>query len=526
MHEDRCIFDLIIVGCGISGLSAAITAAEAGQNVALLSKEELLEECNTFYAQGGIVYKGVEDSPDLLYQDIVKAGDYVNSQKATELLSNGGPQTVEDFLINKVKVPFIRNEHNEIDRTLEAAHTIRRIIHVKDITGAAIEKQLLAYAQKTPNLHFFSSAVAIDLITNTHNSILTEQRYQSTEVVGIYAYHIRENQVKAFFAPYVILATGGVGNLFLHTSNPPGATGDGIAMAYRIGAEIINAEYIQFHPTILFHRDKERFLLSEALRGEGAKLINKKGQYFMSKYAPELGDLAPRDEVARAVFKEMEAEGTAYVRLDTTLIKGINLEQRFPSIFTTCLDVGIDIRKQPIPVVPAADFFCGGIKVNLWGETSVPGLLAIGETACTGVHGANRLASVSLLEGLFWGVRAASLVAKKHKSVNKTLLDSIPDWILPRIPEDFEAVLINNDMLHIQTLMWNYAGIIRNGKRLSRALADLNYLSHRIEQFYKEAKLSRKIIELRNSVLTASIIVRAASSNRIAKGCHYIESLT
>jgi L-aspartate oxidase len=523
MNEDRLVFDVVVIGCGISGLSAAITAAEAGKRVAVLSKEEVLEECNTLYAQGGIVFKGEDDSPELLYQDIVKAGDYINSQTATELLSREGPEIVKQYLIDKIQVPFYVNGKGAIDRTKEAAHSIRRIIHVKDKTGESIEKKLLNYTRQNTSIRFFSSAVAIDLITNTHNSNLTEERYQKTQVIGVYVYDEKEARIKAFFAPFIILATGGVGNLFQHTSNPSGATGDGIAMAFRIGAEIINAEYVQFHPTILFHRDKERFLISEALRGEGAKLINKKGQYFMTKYAPDLTDLAPRDEVARAIFREMEAEGSTYVRLDATIIKDIDLEKRFPSIFTTCKEVDIDIRKQPIPVVPAAHYFCGGVKVNLWGETSIPGLYAIGETACTGVHGANRLASVSLLEGLFWGVRAALSINEQQGQVNTALMASIPNWVSPQTPEDFETVLINNDVLHIQSLMWNYAGIIRSRKRLSRALADLNYLNHRIEQFYKEAKLSRKIIELRNSVLTASLIVRAASSNKVAKGCHYIE---
>jgi L-aspartate oxidase len=299
--------------------------------------------------------------------------------------------------------------------------------------------------------------------------------------------------------------------------------GDGIAMAYRIGAEIVNAEYIQFHPTILYHRDVKRFLISESLRGEGARLKNRKGEYFMATYAPVLKSLAPRDEVSRAIFREMEIEGSDYVWLDTQFVTDMSLEERFPAIYRKCKEVGIDIEKESIPVVPAAHYFCGGIKVNLSGKTSVTGLYAVGETACTGVHGANRLASVSLLEGLFFGKRAAEDAVKNNREVPVKLKKSIPDWIYPSPEEEFDPILINQDLLNIQNTMWNYAGIIRKQKRLSRAFSDLDYLNHRIEKFYKQAKISRRIIELRNSVLASRIIVRAALSNPISLGCHYVE---
>jgi L-aspartate oxidase len=327
----------------------------------------------------------------------------------------------------------------------------------------------------------------------------------------------------AFFAPSVILASGGVGNLFLHTSNPVGATGDGIAMAYRIGSEILNAEYVQFHPTVLFHRDVKRFLISEALRGEGARLMNLRGEYFMERYSPENGDLAPRDEVARAIYREMERNDTDYVRLDATHISEFAVEKRFPAIYEKCLSLGIDVRKEPIPVVPAAHYFCGGVKVDLDGRTSISGLYAAGENACTGVHGANRLASVSLLEGLYWGIRCARCAIEQGNALSPSLVSSVPAWIAPTVEEDFDPVLVNQDFRTIQSTMWNYAGIIRSRKRLLRALADLDYLSHRIEQFYRGVTLTRRIIELRNSVLTASIIVRSALANPMSKGCHYIE---
>jgi L-aspartate oxidase len=522
-NKQRREFDLLIVGSGISGLTTAITASRAGLNIAILSKEARLSECNTNYAQGGIVYRGEDDSPELLSQDILQAGDTLNNREAVQLLAEEGPALVKDFLIDEVGIPFCTNSNGKLDFTQEAAHSLRRIIHVKDNTGHVIEEKLLEYTKKIKNIHFFKSHCVIDLITNSHNSLDNQQRYKATRVIGAYVFDETTNQVEIFFAPSVVLATGGLGNLFLHTSNPTSATGDGVAMAYRIGAEIINAEYIQFHPTILYHRDVKRFLISESLRGEGARLMNKFGEYFLVKYNHELKDLAPRDEVSRAIFIEMEATDSDYVLLDTRLIKEVNIKKRFPSIYSQCKEIGINIAREPIPVVPAAHYFCGGIKVNLSCKTSIPGLYAVGENACIGVHGANRLASVSLLEGLFYGYKAGLDLAMNDYRIPKKLKQSIPDWIFPQPEEDFDPVLILQDLVNIRTTMWNYAGIVRNRKRLARALSDLNYLNHRVESFYRQAKITRKIIELRNGVLTATLIVRAALSNKTSRGCHYIE---
>jgi L-aspartate oxidase len=521
---ERREYDVIIIGSGIAGLSAAITAGEEGANVAVVSKESFLSECNTKYAQGGIVYKG-DGGRDLLKKDILVAGCEINFSPAVDVVTEEGPGAVESFLMEKAGVPFCRTAGQKLDFTQEAAHSVRRIIHVKDHTGAAIEKSLLAVVQTCPRISFFSKHCAIELITNSHNSLSAQERYRETRVIGAYVFDEEAQTVSILFAPAVILATGGVGNLFLHTSNTPGATGDGIAMAFRIGAEIINAEYVQFHPTILYHRDVKRFLISESLRGEGARLMNRSGEYFLEKYNPVMKDLAPRDEVSRAIFYEMELTDSGYVFLDTRTIRGINLEERFPSIFRQCKEVGIDITREPIPVVPAAHYFCGGIKVDLFGRTNIPGLSAVGESACTGVHGANRLASVSLLEGLIWGIRAGKNAADKTKKISHSLLSSIPGWVYANPEEEIDPVLVYQDMYNIRSTMWNYAGIVRNRKRLSRALSDLNYLSHRIEKFYRQARITRKIIELRNSVLTASLIVRSAQTNRVSCGCHYVESV-
>jgi L-aspartate oxidase len=518
---DRLEYDLLVLGSGIAGLAAAICAAERGLRVGVISKAEALKDTNTRWAQGGIVGRGEEDSADLLVQDIMDAGAQMNSIDAVRLLAAEGPGLVDRFLSEKIGVPFSREPGGALDLTMEAAHSVRRIYHAMDHTGEAIETALLRYLEKVPGVVTHIGHTAIDLVTNTHNSHDSQERYKATRVIGVYALDNATGRVRIFFAPSVVLATGGVGNLYPRTSNPGGATGDGVAMATRIGAEVINAEYIQFHPTILYHRDRKRFLISESVRGEGARLLNRAGEHFMDRYEPGEGDLASRDKVTRAIYAEMEAENSEYVLLDARTIKGIAVEERFPVIFSTCLEVGIDMRREPIPVVPAAHYFCGGIKVDLDGRTSIPGLYAVGECACTGVHGANRLASVSLLEGLFWGVRIGE--SAPRGGVDERLRAAVPEWVYPADEEVFDPILVNQDFRTIQSTMWNYAGIIRTSKRLQRALADLAYLAHRIEQFYREAKLTRGIIELRNGVVTAEVIVRAALANRVSRGCHYIE---
>jgi L-aspartate oxidase len=522
-RENRHEFDVLVIGAGIAGLSAAITAAERGLSVGVFTKERDVRESNTRYAQGGIVGPSADDTDDLLEKDIVFAGAGLNFAEAVRLLAREGPDLVETFLAGKIGVPFTKDKNGKPALTREAAHSVRRIFYAQDQTGEAIEQALYTYAQKTKGIEFFSGHTAVDLITNTHNSTDPQEKYRKMRVFGAYVFDEETEVVSAFFSPMVILAAGGVGNLFLHTSNPVGATGDGIAMAYRIGTEILNAEYVQFHPTILFHRDFKRFLISEALRGEGARLMNQRGEFFMERYAPDNGDLAPRDEVARAIYREMEHDDAAYVRLDATQIIELAVEERFPAIYEKCLSLGIDITKEGIPVVPAAHYFCGGIKVDLDGRTAIDGLFAAGENACTGLHGANRLASVSLLEGLYWGVHCIEVAAQTSTPLSGELMRSVPDWIEPKIEEEFDPVLLNQDFKTIQSTMWNYAGIIRSRKRLIRAMADLGYLSHRVEQFYRGGPLTRRIIELRNSVLTATIIVRAALHNPVSKGCHYIE---
>lgn len=520
--EKRRYCDVLIIGAGVAGLSAALEAADRGLNVHIHTKNFNLEESNTFYAQGGVVGPAPNDSPQLLYEDIVKAGCYINNRKVVSYISEKGPSILNKFLVDHVGVDFFKDEEGLHQFTREAAHSVRRILHAKDKTGQVISRRLLKMAHEHDNIRLIKSSVALDLITNCHHSQDCQQRYEEKRVLGVYCLDRISGDVVSSFAGAVIIATGGIGNLYQHSTNPSSATGDGIAMAYRAGCDVVNSEYVQFHPTTLFHKDSGNFLISESLRGEGAVLLNCTGETFMERYNKELKDMAPRDEVSRAIYNEMEITDSDCVYIDARNIKNIDLKERFPQIFNTCLKLGIDIRTDLIPVVPAAHYFCGGIKVNLKGETAVSGLYAVGEAACTGLHGANRLASVSLLEGVVFGTFTAENICNCIKYSDEKLLATIPDWINPRSEEKFDSILIGSDLITIQTIMWNYVGIKRSIKRLQRALSDLNYLRHRIERFYKTSYVTVEIVSLRNSVETALLITKAALSNPKSLGCHYI----
>jgi L-aspartate oxidase len=519
------VYDVLVVGTGIAGLSCAIYLKEAGLDVAVITKTDEACECNSFLAQGGIIAWNPEDDPKLLYKDILEAGCYYNNTAAVKMLSETGPKQVFDFLIDKIGIKFSTNDSGELDYTEEAAHSKRRILHFEDHTGDEIIRQLLSYAQKI-GLKILTSHTSIDLITNNHHSVDKQEIYRKREVMGVYVLNNLDGCVEKLLAHKVVLATGGIGEIFQHTTNPSSATGDGLSMAHRAGADIINAEFVQFHPTALFHRDIKRFLISESLRGEGAKLLNRDGKEFMGRYS-HLKELAPRDVVARAIYEEMSRTGADFLLLDlANYYKGSEpIEKRFSKIYNTCLSGGIDITKEPIPIVPSAHFFCGGIKIDLNGRTSLKNLYALGEGSCSGLHGANRLASTSLLEGLVWAKNIAEDIKESFKEIRRSRLENIADWETPKSNmEEFDPLIIGQDLQVIKLTMWNYAGIIRTNKGLERAKADLNYYSHRIIKFYKEAKLNRSIIELRNAIITASIIVDQAIHNTKSLGCHYIKN--
>lgn len=511
-------YDLLVLGTGAAGCSAALRAADLGARVLLVTKGSGIIESNTAQAQGGIIARGLNDSPELLEQDILAAGDGMCWPPAVQQLAHIGPPLVYELLVDRLAVDFTR-ENGDLVYTKEAAHSTRRILFSADATGRAIAEGLANGVREHPNIEIWRHHSAVDLITLPHHSTDPVDIYEPTACLGAYLLDQRTGEVHRVLARKTVLATGGPGQVYLHTTNPRGARGDGLAMASRAHAEIINAEYVQFHPTAFYHRDADRFLISEAVRGEGGKLRNRQGERFMERYHP-LGELAPRDVVTRAIWEEMLKDGSEYVLLDVSDIK-VDLTERFPTIYQTLMQFGVDITCNPIPVVPAAHYFIGGVKVDLCGQSSLQNLYAVGEVSCTGVHGANRLASTSLLEALTWGYKAGEDAAQRVKAEAEPRFDHVADWKDSGLTEQIDPALIVQDWMTIRTTMWNYAGIVRSAKRLARASADLNYLAHRIEQFYRETKLTDQLVGLRNAIEVAQLITLSADRNPVSTGAHY-----
>ncbi len=531
--------DLVVIGAGAAGASCALTAARAGLSVILLTGAANLAESNTDDAQGGVVARPPGDTADLLAADIMNAGDGLCEPEAVRQLAGSVPEVIDRFLIGDIGVAFSRDESGELDYTQEAAHSVRRIVHADDLTGHEIATKLLAAVVREslrppeadrdpgpgragaqgPRIQILTRHTAVDLITTPHHSLDPLTVYGDIECLGAFVLDQESGRMRRIFGTHTVLATGGLGQLYLHTTNPRGARGDGLAMASRAGAHIINAEYVQFHPTAFYHRDAERFLISESVRGEGAVLRDRDGVAFMREYHPD-ADLAPRDVVARAIHEEMLKTGAEYVLLDLSPLP-VDPRTRFPNIYETLRKYGVDITKDPIPVVPAAHYFCGGVKVDLWGRTDVRRLYAVGEVSCTGVHGANRLASTSLLEAVLWGRRAGEDAARDRAALDPAALANIAHWHDEGLTETIDPLLVIQDWTMIKSTMWTYAGIVRTAKRLDRAVADLSYLEHRVEQFYRETKLTNSLVGLRNGLRAARIIAEAARRNPISRGCHW-----
>jgi len=515
--------DVLMIGCGVAGATAALRLSENENcHIIIVTKADDALESNTYHAQGGIIYQGEDDSPKMLAKDLIRAGDGLNSRQAVEILSVEGPQRVRELLIGKYEVPFTRTASGELELTREAAHSTSRILHVNDATGRGIQVKLAEALASRPNIQILTNHTAVDLLTPAHHSLDRLAIYNPPSCVGAYVYDQENGLVRRILAKATVLATGGLGKVFLHTTNPEGATGDGLAMAYRAGARIINAEYVQFHPTTFYHRGRARFLISEALRGEGARLLNTSGERFMDRYAPEWKELAPRDVVARSIHEEMLRTASPCVYLDiSSVMPAETIAERFPNIRESCLEYGFDPAIRPIPVVPSAHYFCGGIWVDALGRTSLEQLYAIGEVSCTGVHGANRLGSASMLEGLVWGVRSAKDIQDRLDTL--VLVDSqdIPPWEGPDVTDVIDPALIEHDMVTIQHTMWYYVGLVRSRRRLERALRDLGNLRQDIDAFYRDSPLNPAIISLRNATLAAIIVARAAWENRDSHGCHF-----
>lgn len=517
--------DVLILGCGIAGATAALALSENEDLcITLITSARDPEESSTYYAQGGIVYRGADDSADLLATDITRAGDGLNDPDAVAILADEGPSLLRRILIEGLGLPFDAGPTGELDLTLEGAQSRARIVHVADATGRAIEEKLVAALVRRPNVQLLTGHTAVDLLTPAHHSRDRRAVYEPLSCAGAYVFDHQQGQVIRCLSRATIVATGGLGQIYLHTTNPSAARGDGLAMAHRAGARVINAEYVQFHPTAFYSRYAPRFLISEAVRGEGGRLVDESGEPFMQRYDKEWGDLAPRDVVARSIHRQMLSTGSKCVYLDLrSYMPADRIKERFPTIYEQCLNYGVDITEDLIPVVPAAHYCCGGIWVDGFGRTSLGNLYAVGEASCTGVHGANRLASTALLEGLVWGWRAAEhILSSVDRSAQLPPGDILP-WYDEDLVEVADPALIIQDMTTIRHIMWNYVGLIRSRKRLERAMDDLSVLEREIEKFYRATRLTDALIGLRHAVQTALLVTRAAWQNKESRGCHFRE---
>lgn len=516
-NEPQC--DALIIGSGVAGLTCALYMARAGRSVTILSKSDNPAESNSRYAQGGIIYAGKNDSPDKLAKDITEAGAGFCYPPAVDLLAAQGPATVEELLINIAKVPFSK-ENGELHLTAEGGHSMRRILHREDQTGAQIVEKLLDKVKNHPNITLETGKMAVDLITREHHAKDLLACYKPPECFGAYVLDTATRKVSIYRSAATVLASGGLGQIYRHTTNPDIATGDGFAMALRAGAPVINMEYTQFHPTTLYHPDADSFLISEAVRGEGAVLTTQDGKQFMDKYH-ERGCLAPRDVVTRGILEELVQRDETYVYLDLSPIPRADIIRRFPGIRAACEKFSIDITRQPIPVVPAFHFSCGGVKVDTDAGTGIHRLYAVGETSCTGVHGANRLASTSLLECVVWGKRCAEHISANWPALSCGDNPQIPEWNDKGLEEEYDPALVTQDWITLKNIMWNYVGPIRTSRRLQRAFTDMHNLETDLEKFYRNTRLTRSIVELRNAVTVGLSITGAAWRNRTSRGCHY-----
>jgi L-aspartate oxidase len=515
--------DVLILGCGIAGGTAALELAEAGLDVLIVTRADRPQESNTYWAQGGIIFKGEDDSPELLAKDIQHAGDGLCHDQAVEILAQSGPELVQSILLDKLGVPFDRKPDGRLALGREGGHSVPRILHATDATGRAIEDSLIAALEKHPRVRFLIGHTAVDLLTPAHHGRDRRAIYDPLSCVGAYVLDQASGEITRCFARATVLATGGLGQIFLRTTNPVGSRGDGLAMAYRAGARVINTEYVQFHPTAFYHRSAPCFLITEAVRGAGARLVDERGKPFMDRYDPEWKDLAPRDVVARSIHSEILKRGVKNVYLDLrSYIPEQRIRAEFPGMYQGCLEYGIDITRDLLPVVPAAHYSCGGVWVDEHGRSTVQRLYAVGEVSCTGLHGANRLASTSLLEGLVWGHRSARHIAGELRMHDGPRFEDIPAW-QPTGHEVPDPALVGQDMISIKHIMWNYVGLVRTTARLARAIQDLRNLEVEIERFYRKAALTDELLGLRNAVRVALIVTLAAWENHDSRGAHYRE---
>jgi L-aspartate oxidase len=512
--------DYLVMGSGIAGLTFALKAAQSG-TVAIVTKKEVMET-STNYAQGGIAsVLDKEDSFELHVQDTLESGAGLCKPEIVRMVIQDGPARIQELMAMGVHFSRQQNNNGNLDLGQEGGHSRRRIVHTGDRTGREVEETLLQHIYKNKKIQVYENHMAIDLITRSKMIKRGIVASESRETCwGAYVLDVKQQKVITFSARITVLATGGAGKVYLYTSNPDIASGDGVAMGYRAGVKVANMEFVQFHPTCLYHPDAKNFLISEAVRGEGGILVDQRGIPFMEKYHP-LKDLAFRDIVARSIDLELKKSGDECVYLDISHRPADFIQERFPHIYETCLKFHIDITKDPIPVVPAAHYMCGGLLTNEQGQTNLDNLFAIGEAACTGLHGANRLASNSLLEALVFAKRAAEH-ADQHLTQNRKMpIPKAPVWDPGSATDSEESVVVSHNWDEIRRFMWNYVGIVRTNKRLERAKSRAAIIQAEIKEYYWDFIITRDLLELRNLAEVAELIITCALLRKESRGLHY-----
>ena len=518
--KDMIQTDFLVIGSGIAGLTYALKVAQKypEKTITVITKTQA-DETNTKYAQGGIagVWDETRDSFSKHIEDTLIAGDGLCNEQIVEIVVKEGPVRIREII--EYGASFDKDDAGIYSLGKEGGHSENRILHHKDVTGMEMERALLSQLSALPNIHLLNHCFVVDLITQHHLGYLVTKSTLDITCYGVYVLNLQRNQIEKIVAKIVLLATGGCGQAYRTTTNPKIATGDGVAMVYRAKGKIENMEFIQFHPTALYEPGvSPSFLITEAVRGDGGILRNKSGEAFMEKYDSRK-DLAPRDIVARAIDNEMKRTGTEYVYLDCRHMDKEKFIHHFPNIYQKCLSIGIDVMQQMIPVAPAAHYSCGGIKTDKWGRTSIRNLYACGECASTGLHGANRLASNSLLEAMVFGHRCFLDSCEKINQLS--FMNSLPDWNALGTAEPREMILITQSLKELQQIMSDYVGIVRTDVRLSRAMKRLDLLFEETEQLYRSTKVSPQLCELRNLITVGYLIVKGAQFRKESRGLHY-----